>query len=114
MPWCQESVDGNADSLDGDWASRWRGKTDDEPWHAGTARVKCVAGRIHVLARHDGFTYLVELRRDEKDGVAGRYVNLESASDTTPWAGRVVSPERIDGRWTGGRWDLRRRLKQNK
>jgi hypothetical protein len=112
--WCRESEDGTADSFDGDWESRWRGKTADEPWHTGTARVKCVAGRIHILARHDGSTYLIELRRDEKGGVAGRYVNVESSGDTTPWAGRIVSPERIDGRWSGGRWDLRRKLKPSK
>jgi hypothetical protein len=112
--WCKQEVDGRVDSLDGEWESRWRGKKADEPWHTGSARIRCVAGRVHVLARHDGVAYLLELHRDDKGGLAGRYVNVESVSDSTPWAGKVVNPERIDGCWAGGRWDLRRKLKQGK
>jgi hypothetical protein len=112
--WCKQAVDGSVDSLDGEWESRWRGGRTDEPWHTGSAQIRCVAGRVHVLTHHDGVAYLMELRRDDKSGLAGRYVNVESVSDSTPWAGKVVSPERIDGRWAGGRWDLRRKLKQGK
>jgi hypothetical protein len=54
--------------------------------------------------------YLIELRRAGDDLLVGRYKNLTIASDSTPWVGGIISPERIDGRWAGGRWDLRRRL----
>ena len=40
--------------------------------------------------------------------LVGKYINLTDPKITRPWIGLIVSNQRIDGRWTGGRLDFRR------
>ena len=80
---------------------------------AGAAQVKSVGDRVYILYQEKrGGAYLLDLRRTGIDLLVGRYVNLKLPNDSTPWVGRIVDPERIDGQWAGGRWDLRRRLRE--
>ena len=43
-------------------------------------------------------------------GLVGRYMTLREDNDSSPWVGEIVEGGRIDGEWTMGRWDLRRKL----
>lgn len=106
-PWNSKPLTGSAESLDGEWESRWNGDAPGSQWSVGMAEVRSVGDCIYILFQQ---VYLIELRRAGDDLLVGRYKNLTIASDSTPWVGRIISPERIDGRWAGGRWDLRRRL----
>lgn len=103
--WPADAVIGTGGSLDGAWASRWRGT--EGGWERGSAKLRTVGADIFVLFDD---VYLIEARRVGEQQLVGRYVNLEDASDSSPWVGRVVAPDRIDGSWSGGRWDFRRRL----
>jgi hypothetical protein len=129
-PWVKRPTAGKAGVFDGDWSGRWDGVS-------GTARVKVLGDRVYVLyTDRDGPTpdrlqqpgaarvYVLYTDRDgptpgrtwlleavrEKERLVGRWVQVGNASDTGPYAGRIVDDERIDGTWGGGRWDLRRKL----
>lgn len=97
------------DVLDGEWASRWNGGT-QEGWLVGMAQVKCVGQRVYILFRDQHWTYLIDTQRLGKDLLVGRYVNVGVPDDSSPWVGRIINAERIDGQWSHGRWDLRRQL----
>jgi hypothetical protein len=110
-PWAGHSVDGTRGSLDGEWASRWKGGTAKQ-WQMGTATVKETGGRVFILFKDPEPAYLIEAVRQSKTRLVGRYVNLKMPKrDTSPWVGEVVGNERIDGVWDEGRWDLRRKLR---
>jgi hypothetical protein len=53
--------------------------------------------RLGLIAAHRKDTRLV-----------GKYINLTDPQVTHPWIGLIMSNQRIDGRWTGGRLDFRR------
>ena len=53
---------------------------------------------------------LIDARRVGKVRLVGRYVNQGAPEDSSPWVGQIIDPERIDGEWSMGRWDLRRKL----
>jgi hypothetical protein len=93
-----------ADGLGGAWSSRWRAGTAE--WQQGVATVQVVGDRLYILYRDSG-TYLIEAER-RGDRLVGRYANLKNPKDTSPWVGTIVDDYRIDGHWSGGRWDLRR------
>jgi len=66
-----------------------------------------LAGAVRVRALPPGVPFAAEVG---KDRLVGRYLNLDTPSDSTPWVGLIVGGERIDGQWAMGRWDLRRKL----
>ena len=111
--WSEPTVSGARDTIDGEWSSRWNVEKPAKSWMAGAAQVKSVGDRVYILYQEKrGGAYLLDLRRMGIDLLVGRYVNLKLPNDSTPWVGRIVDPERIDGQWAGGRWDLRRRLRE--
>jgi len=110
VQWSKRVVVAEPGSLDGEWAGRWYGGDVGASWAAGSATLKVVGDRIFILHKDGPDTFLIEARCIGQDRLLGRYTCLEDASDTSPWAGRIVSPERIDGQWTLGRWDFRREI----
>jgi hypothetical protein len=110
-PWSAKAVKGSNATLDGEWESRWKINDKEANWRIGTAKVKTIGDRVfvHFKDGSDG-EYLIDLRRAGEDKLVGRYMNLNLQSDSSPWVGFAVSPERIDGYWPNGRWDLRRKL----
>lgn len=97
------------DSLEGRWASRWSMRATAERWNTGTAEVRCIGDRVYILFRHEGGTiHLIDAVREGADRLVGRYYDPLRPGDSTPWAGRIVSSQRIDGEWDRGRWDFRR------
>jgi len=108
--WVEDATAGKKGSLDGEWSSRWNGGKADADWISGTARVKSVGDRVYILYSDRTNTYLIDARREGKNRLVGRYVNTNVAKDTSPWVGVVVDNERIDGVWSQGRWDLRRKI----
>ena len=104
-------------SIDGAWSSRWNGGADptvpgDAPdkWKQGEAEVKAVGGRVYLHFDWDQGARrgLIDARREGTNRLIGKYINLTAADIMRPWIGLIVSDERIDGRWTGGRLDFRR------
>jgi hypothetical protein len=104
------------DTVEGNWSSRWNGGVDptiagDAPdkWKQGRAEVKITAERIYLAFDWDNGARkgLIDARRDGHR-LVGRYINLSNPAVTRPWIGRIVSEQRIDGRWTQGRLDFRR------
>ncbi|MEM7307928.1 MAG: serine hydrolase [Planctomycetota bacterium] len=104
--WPARRIQGGSASLIGAWSGRWRYGTRGR-WRSGQAELRTVDDRVFLLFDD---AYLIEARRTGDGGLMGRYVNLSNATDTSPWVGRIVSPGRIDGAWSGGRWDFRRHL----
>ena len=102
-----------ASSLDGKWSSRWNVGAGSE-WIAGTATVEKVGDRVYILYKDPTNTYLIEAKLIGKSRLVGRYLNLGVNSDSFPWVGEIVNDERIDGMWTMGRWDLRRKIARKK
>ena len=51
---------------------------------------------------------LIEALQTGNGRLIGRYVNITDPRIVRPWVGLIVSPQRIDGRWSGGRLDFRR------
>ena len=107
--WNTSTLKGARDKLDGMWESRWNLRESPSLWQSGRAEVKTVGDGVFILYQEGGSTYLIEARKTG-DRLVGRYINASVSSDTSPWVGRIVSPDRIDGQWSGGRWDLRRRI----
>jgi len=105
-----EGADGKKGSLEGTWDSRWNNTGGD--WFPGTAKVKVIGDRVYILYKDQG-TYLIDAKRKGKR-LIGRYVNVDAKEDTSPWVGEIVDDERIDGVWSSGRWDFRRKLPTKK
>ena len=111
------SAAGHANPLEGLWSSRWNGGAD--PTSPGDAADRWKQGRAEARAAGE-FVYLhfdwdngarrglIEARREGPKRLVGKYINLTDPKIVRPWIGLVVSDERIDGRWTGGRLDFRR------
>jgi hypothetical protein len=108
--WAEKETEGKASSLEGDWSSRWNGGSAGNDWASGTAKVKTVGDRVYILYTDKTGTYLIDARREGRRRLVGRYLNVDAPTDSAPWAGIVVDDERIDGEWTMGRWDLRRKI----
>ena len=103
-------------TIEGNWSSRWNGGADQtipgdaaNKWKQGQAEAKAAGDRLYLLfdwgngARRG----LIDAHR-EGTRLVGRYINLTDPMVTRPWVGLIVSNQRIDGRWTGGRLDFRR------
>lgn len=99
------------DRLDGTWASRWNKHHAPNRWVNGTAEIKTVGDRVYIwFESEEGVKHLVDTVRVGPDRLAGRYLDPLRPQDSTPWAGRIIDLQRIDGEWGEGRWDLRRRF----
>jgi hypothetical protein len=97
--------------VDGVWASRWKKHKTQDRWVAGTAEVKSVHDRVYIFFTQDnGVKHLIDALRVGNDRLVGRYHDPLKPRDSTPWVGRIVDHQRIDGEWGEGRWDFRRRF----
>jgi hypothetical protein len=106
-----------SDDIEGLWSSRWNGGADPtipgdatNLWKQGEAELRTVGDRVYLLFDWaNGARWgLIHARREGEDRLVGRYLNLTNPSITRPWTGLIVSNQRIDGRWPGGRLDFRR------
>jgi hypothetical protein len=102
--------------IEGNWSSRWNGGADPtipgdaaNKWKQGRAEVKAAGDRLYLLFDWDNGARrgLIDAHR-EGTRLIGKYINLSDPKITRPWIGLIVSNQRIDGRWTGGRLDFRR------
>ncbi len=114
--WATESRP-NHDTLGGNWSSRWNGGTDPtipgdakDKWKQGRAEGRTAQDRVYVLFdwNHGARKGLIDARRDGTSRLVGKYINLTDPKIVRPWVGLVVSNQRIDGQWSGGRLDFRR------
>jgi hypothetical protein len=103
-------------AIEGNWSSRWNGGADPtipgdaaNKWKQGRAQVKAAGDRLYLLFDWDNGARrgLIDAHR-EGAKLVGKYINLTDPKVTRPWIGLIVSNQRIDGRWTGGRLDFRR------
>jgi hypothetical protein len=107
--WAENATAEKTGVLDGEWSSRWNSGGGD--WISGTATVRTVKDRVYILVKDETGTFLIDTVR-KGNRLVGRYMNIGQNTETTPWIGVIVDDERIDGMWSGGRWDLRRQLKR--
>jgi hypothetical protein len=105
------------DAIEGNWSSRWNGGADptipgddESKWKQGRAEVRTVEDRVYLLFDwdHGARRGLIDAQRQGATGLVGKYINLTDPKITRPWIGLIVSNQRIDGQWTGGRLDFRR------
>jgi hypothetical protein len=103
-------------AIEGNWFGRWNGGADPtipgdaaNKWKNGRAEVKTAGDRLFLLFDWDNGARrgLLDAHRDGAR-LVGKYINLTDPNITRPWIGLIVSNQRIDGRWTGGRMDFRR------
>ena len=104
-------------TIEGNWSSRWNGGADPtipgdaaNKWKQGQAEVRTADDRVYLLFAWDNGVRkgLIDARREGTTRLVGKYINLTDTKITRPWIGLIVSDQRIDGRWTGGRLDFRR------
>ena len=115
--WATPSDRDRYGAIEGHWCSRWNGGADPtipgdaaNKWKQGQAEVRTANDRVYVLFDwdHGARKGLIEARREGTTRLVGRYINLTDPKITRPWIGLIVSRQRIDGRWSGGRLDFRR------
>jgi hypothetical protein len=115
--WVTPSERNQHDTLEGPWSSRWNGGADPtirgdakDKWKQGRAEVRTVDDCVYVLFDwdHGARKGLIDARREGATRLVGKYVNLTDPKITRPWVGLIVSDQRIDGQWSGGRLDFRR------
>lgn len=104
-------------TIEGNWSSRWNGGADPtipgdamDKWKQGQAEVRTANGRVYLLFGWDNGARrgLIDAQREGTTRLVGKYINLTDPKITRPWIGLIVSNQRIDGQWTGGRLDFRR------
>jgi hypothetical protein len=115
--WATPSERNQHGTLEGGWSSRWNGGADPtipgdakDKWKQGRAELRTADDRVYVLFDwNDGARKgLIDARREGTTRLVGKYINLTDPKIIRPWVGLVVSKQRIDGRWSGGRLDFRR------
>jgi hypothetical protein len=115
--WGMADVTSPRDTVEGNWSSRWNGGADptiagDAPdkWKQGRAEARVIGERIYLSFDwdHGARKGLIDARREGPQRLVGKYINLSNPAVTRPWIGRIVSDQRIDGRWPQGRLDFRR------
>jgi hypothetical protein len=91
------------------WPRRVPAQESANKWKQGQAEVKAAGDRLYLLFDWDNGARrgLIDAHR-ESARLVGKYINLTDPKVTRPWIGLIVSNQRIDGRWTGGRLDFRR------
>jgi hypothetical protein len=114
--WATASERDQFDALEGNWSSRWNGGADptipgdaENKWKQGGAELRAGEERVYILFdwNHGARKGLIDARR-EGTRLVGKYINLTDPKIIRPWVGLIVSNQRIDGRWSGGRLDFRR------
>jgi hypothetical protein len=114
--WSGPSNRAQYDAIEGNWSSRWNGGADPtisgdaaNKWKAGQAEVKAAGDRLYLLFDWDNGARrgLIDAHR-QGTRLVGKYINLTDPRVTRPWIGLIMSNQRIDGRWTGGRLDFHR------
>jgi hypothetical protein len=104
-------------TIEGNWSSRWNGGADpaipkDAPykWKQGRAEARIIEERVYLLFDWDRGARrgLIDAMRESPQRLVGKYINLSNPAIMRPWIGRIVSDQRIDGRWPQGRLDFRR------
>jgi hypothetical protein len=117
QPWAGGNNHDDSGTIEGEWASRWKGAADptiagDKPdnWKQGSGEVRIAHDRVYVKFDWGGGVRegLIEARRDRQGRLVGKYINLTAPEITRPWIGLIVSRDRIDGRFPEGRLDFRR------
>lgn len=115
--WVKDATEGKKGSIEGEWFERWNSGSVGT-WNMGksTTQIKFVGDRVYMLIESSNGQFLIDLNYDKKTKtMAGRYRSNVNDADTGPCVFLVVDDERIDGNWRGnGRWDFRRKLKQEK
>jgi hypothetical protein len=115
--WTTASDRNPHDTIEGNWSSRWNGGADPtipgdakDKWKDGPAEVRAAKDRVYLRFDwdHGARKGLIDARREGPTRLVGKYINLTDPKITRPWIGLIVSNERIDGRWTGGRLDFQR------
>jgi hypothetical protein len=105
-------------TIEGPWSSRWNGGADPtipgdaaHKWKQGQAELRTAGERVYLYFDWDSGARqgLIDARRDGPQRLVGKYINLGNPEITRPWVGRIVNDRRIDGRWTEGRLDFRRK-----
>jgi hypothetical protein len=116
-PWGTANKSDPPGTIEGNWSSRWNGGADptipeDAPykWKRGSAEARIIGERVYLLFDWDRGARrgLIDAMRESSQRLVGKYINLSSPAITRPWVGRIVSGQRIDGRWPQGRLDFRR------
>jgi hypothetical protein len=116
QPWATLGDGDQHDAIEGRWSSRWNGGADPtiagdakDKWKQGRAEVRVAGARVYLRFDwdHGARKGLIDVRREGKR-LVGKYINLTDPKVVRPWIGLIVSNQRIDGRWTGGRLDFRR------
>jgi len=104
------------ETIEGNWSSRWNGGADPtiagdsaEKWKQGRGEARITGDRVYLYFDWDSGARkgLIDAKR-EGQRLVGKYINLTSPAITRPWIGKIVSEERIDGRFPEGRLDFRR------
>jgi hypothetical protein len=115
--WANQGERNQHNTLEGHWSSRWNGGADPtipgdakDRWKQGRAELRITEDRVYVFFdwNHGARKALIDARREGTTRLVGKYINLTDPRITRPWVGLVVSHQRIDGRWPGGRLDFRR------
>jgi hypothetical protein len=111
--WTNNVAGVTQDCIDGPWFSRWNWGEKANKWIVGTAKLQTIGEQVYIFFSDNKSTYIIAAQREADDRLVGRYFNLIHTTDSKPWVGLIVSPERIDGEWSQGRWDFRRTLDPN-
>jgi hypothetical protein len=115
--WAPPSDRNQYSAIEGNWSSRWNGGADPtipgdagNKWKQGQSEVRAADDRVYLLFDWDNGARrgLIDAKRKGTMRLVGKYINLTDPKVMRPWVGLIVSNQRIDGRWTGGRLDFRR------
>ena len=74
----------------------------------GQAEVRTADEPVYLLFDWDNGARrgLIDAQGQSTTRLVGKYINLTDPKITRPWIGLIVSNQRIDGRWAGGRLDF--------
>lgn len=94
------------DSIQGFWNSVW-GVRFGEMWK-GIANFRVLGSWIAIECEERPNKYVMFARIVDRDRLVGRYLNCNQVDDSTPWAGSIVSDQKIQGYWYAGEWNFYR------
>ncbi len=115
--WMPPKASNQYGAIEGNWSCRWNGGADPtipgdaaNKWKQGQAEAKATDDRVYLLFDWDRGARrgLIDAQREGTTRLVGKYINLTDPKITRPWIGLIVSDQRIDGQWSGGRLDFRR------
>lgn len=105
--WASVSVP-QTDTIEGRWSSRWR--NNEDAWQEGNAIIKIAGDRVFIMHFDGSSRHMIEARKVNEQRLVGSYVTAGDEENSIPWTGRILNNGRIDGAWTGGRWDFKRKF----